>query len=106
VPPPPPRAEDALGAGVDGGIALTELPVPPAKPSLADKMKLIGVIGDRAVLAFSDTQLRQENRWPKTLILKPGEQFETVSVLGVNPDSVTLEEDGERSVKNIEPIKR
>ncbi|HEY9868912.1 MAG TPA: hypothetical protein V6D08_07080, partial [Candidatus Obscuribacterales bacterium] len=110
VPPPPPAA--ALGGDVlapppepEAGLSLAELPAPPSRPSIVDKMKLVGIVGDRAVIAFSDRRAVAENKWPRTITLGRGEQFESVSVVDVNPDSVTFDEDGERSVKSIEPVK-
>jgi len=97
VPPPEPPS----GAG----LSVAELPEPPARPSIADKMKLVGIVGDRAILAFSDRELVRENKWPKMVTLGTGEQFESVKVVGVSGDSVTVEEDGERSVKTIPPVK-
>jgi hypothetical protein len=109
VPPPPPAA---LGGNVlapppepDAGLSLAELPAPPARPSIVDKMKLVGIVGERAVIAFSDRRALAENKWPRTITLGRGEQFESVSVVDVSPDSVTFDEDGERSVKSIEPVK-
>ena len=108
-PPPPPVASGASGLAPppepDAGLSLAELPAPPARPSIGNKMKLVGVIGDRAIIAFSDRRMRMENKWPKTITLGRGEQFESVSVVDVTPDSVTIDEDGERSVKSVEPLK-
>src|SRR5579875_271384 len=109
VPPPPPGSGPALvpppepPSGAD--LSVAELPEPPARPSIADKMKLVGIVGDRAILAFSDRELVRENKWPKMVTLGTGEQFESVKVVGVSGDSVTVEEDGERSVKTIPPVK-
>jgi hypothetical protein len=108
-PPPPPVAASASGLAPppepDAGLSLAELPAPPSRPSIANKMKLVGVVGDRAIIAFSDRRLRMENKWPRTITLGRGEQFESVSVVDVSPDSVTIDEDGERSVKSVEPLK-
>lgn len=119
VPPPPPATKivppppaGARGGNVltpppepEVGLSLSELPPPPSKPSIVDKMKLVGIVGDRAVIAFSDRRAVAENSWPRTITLGRGEQFESVSVVDVNPDSVTFDEDGERSVKSIEAVK-
>lgn len=107
VPPPPPEATPSLGEppSVDEGLPLAELPAPPSKPSIANQMRLMAVIGDRVVLAFSDGQQRREHGWPKTVTLGPGDQFESVSVVSVGPDSVTLDEDGDRSVKTIDRLR-
>jgi hypothetical protein len=107
VPPPPPTPAGVLGLpGVpDYGLSVDELPAPPSKPSLANKMKLVAVIGDRAVLAFTDRALQKENKWPATLTLGHGDAFESINVVDVNPDSVTIDEDGERTVKTMAPLK-
>ncbi len=106
-PPPPPVAADGLvpPPEPDAGLSLAELPAPPSRPSIANKMKLVGVIGDKAIIAFTDRRQRMENKWPRTITLGRGEQFESVSVVEVTPDSVTIDEDGERSVKSVEPLK-
>ncbi len=98
VPPPPPGE-------MSEGMSVAELPAPPTKPSLSGKMKLVAIVGDRAILAFSDRSIARENKWPSTVTLGPGEQFESVSMVDVNPDSVTLEEDGERSTKAMAPLR-
>lgn len=119
IPPPPPGKEPfvpPLPPGADGpgvqasadsdlGLSEAELPAPPTKPSLADKMKLTAVIGDRAVLAFTDALMRIGHKWPRSVTLGPGEHFESVSVVSVNGDTVTIDEDGDRSVKTIRPVK-
>lgn len=103
VPPPPPG-----GPGLPGPpdeLSVAELPAPPAKPTISGKLKLVAVIGDKAIMSFADRGAVRENKWPQTVTLGPGEQFESISVVGVNGDSVTLEEDGERSVKTVEPVR-
>jgi hypothetical protein len=81
------------------------LPEPPDKPFLADKLKLVGVLGERAVFVFSDQELRRINKWPANLALGPGDQFDSVNVVSVDEQMVTLEEDGRRSVKELETIR-
>lgn len=110
VPPPPPMGESLAGSsgapgGYSSGLPIDELPAPPTRPSIADKMKLVGVIGDRAIFKFSDNKARMDNKWPKTITLAPGQKFESVSLVNVADTSVTLDEDGERSVKSLDPIK-
>lgn len=109
-PPPPPPAQFGLvppppPSDMSEGMSVAELPAPPTKPSLAGKMKLVAIVGDRAILAFSDRSIVRDNRWPSTVTLGPGEQFESVSMVDVTPDSVTLEEDGERSTKAMDPLR-
>ncbi|MBI4532915.1 MAG: hypothetical protein HY711_03125 [Candidatus Melainabacteria bacterium] len=107
VSPPPPAQQGVLESVLSGeeGLSVSELPEAPAKPSISDKLKLVGVVGDKAVLACTDRMWRKENKWPKTIVLGPGEQFESLSLVEVHPDSITIEEDGERLVKRIEPLK-
>jgi hypothetical protein len=107
VPPPPPMGESLApsSSGYSSGLPIDELPAPPTRPSIADKMKLVGVIGDRAIFKFSDNKSRMDNKWPKTITLAPGQKFESVSLVNVADTSVTLDEDGERSVKSLDPIK-
>ncbi len=109
-PPPPPPAQFGLvppppPSDMSEGMSVAELPAPPTKPSLAGKMKLVAIVGDRAILAFSDRAIARDNRWPSTVTLGPGEQFESISMVDVTPDSVTLEEDGERSTKAMDPLR-
>lgn len=106
VPPPPPPSYIGPGgaAGSDGGVPLTQLPEPPSKPTIADKMKLLGVMDNRAILAFPSS-MTMKNKWPKTISLGVGEQFESINLVAVNKDGITIEEDGERSVKSLEPVK-
>jgi hypothetical protein len=95
-PPPPTAAEPKQSF---------QLPEPPAKPRLADSMKLVGIIGQQALFVFTDKELRRVNKWPRTLALSPGEQFESVNLLSTDDHLATLEEDGVRTVKEL-PIIR
>ncbi|HEY9759549.1 MAG TPA: hypothetical protein V6C97_30605 [Oculatellaceae cyanobacterium] len=97
VPPPPP-------VPTKDEFPVSELPLPPDRPSLAAKMKLTGVIGDTAVFAFSDKQAARQNHWPQVLMLNAGDRFETVDIVSVHADSAVLEEDGTRSIKTLERI--
>jgi len=115
--PPPPPGVGAIPGGIgahesmtpppppEGTLAPNELPAPPEKPSIASKLKLVGIIGDRALFTFTDPILRAKMKWPKDLSLGTGEMFESVSVVNVTPDSVTLEEDGDRSVRELQRIR-
>jgi hypothetical protein len=105
-PPPPPGSGPGLPPEPPqgDGLSVAELPAPPSKPTVAGKLRLVAIVGDRAIMAF-DKGAARENKWPQTLTLGPGEQFESVSIVGVNNDSVTIEEDGERQVKTIESVK-
>lgn len=100
--PPPPPSDPIAGAG--GDLPLNQLPEAPDKPTVADKLKLAGVIGNKVILQVP-TSVRQQNKWPATISLAPGEQFESLSVVSVDGDSVTLDEDGERRVLTLAAIK-
>jgi hypothetical protein len=98
VPPPPPMpTEDEL--------PVSALPLPPDRPSLSNKLKLTAIIGDKGVFMINDFQSRQVNKWPKYLIMAPGDRFESIELVSVGTDSVVLREDGERSVKSLERIR-
>ncbi|HEY9679019.1 MAG TPA: hypothetical protein V6C76_13500 [Drouetiella sp.] len=110
-PPPPPTevtlpgyAKQAVGsAGM--GAPEAELPEPPEKPLIAEKMKLVGVVADKAFFTFTDLELKRMNKFPSTVVLANGEQFESVHLVSVAPNSVVLEEDGERITKELERIR-
>lgn len=101
VPPPPP----VVRTYAPPSIPSTEMPEPPSRPTLAHKVRLVAVLADRAVLKITDLRLRQDNKWPQTITLGTGDKFESLEVVRVAPDSVTIEEDGERSVKTLERIR-
>lgn len=117
VPPPPPASLGIIAPGaanhglitppppVSEGVPISELPAPPERPSLASKLKLVGIVGDRALLACTDPVLRAESRLPACVSLGAGEQLETVSVVSVSADGVVLEEDGERETKELPRIR-
>jgi hypothetical protein len=112
VPPPPPTTSigsfvpppPASGGASQDLLNPNELPAPPDKPAIVGKMQLTGIVGSRALFTF-DPAARLQNGWPKFVSLGAGEQFETVSVVNVSPDSVTLQEDGERTVKELPRIR-
>lgn len=108
-PPPMPPSDGGIAGGIPGGVDPGQLPLPPEKPSVAQFLKLTAIVGNRAVLSVP-ANLRRANKWPEVLCLGPGERFEdssngAISVVSVDPDSVTLDEDGERSVKSLPSIK-
>lgn len=104
VPPPPPSDPSLAGAGQYGGLPLNQLPEAPPKPTVADKLRLAAVIGNKVILNVPQS-VRRENKWPATISLGPGEQFESLSIVSVDGDSVTIDEDGERTVKTLASIK-
>lgn len=101
VPPPPPVVQTYAPPAIPS----TEMPEPPSRPMLSHKVRLVAVLADRAVLKITDVRLRHDNKWPPTITLGTGDKFESLEVLRVAPDSVTIEEDGERSVKTLERIR-
>jgi hypothetical protein len=111
VPPPPPTAVGPAHESMvpppppEGSLDPKELPAPPDKPSLSAKLKLVGIIGDRALFTFTDPLMRDQHKWPHSISLGVGEMFENVSVVNVTPDSVTIEEDGDRSVRELPRIR-
>ncbi|MBX9688147.1 MAG: hypothetical protein K2X27_15675, partial [Candidatus Obscuribacterales bacterium] len=103
VPPPPPVADAAPQLPIDN------LPQPPDKPLVTPSLKLVAILGNKAVLSVP-MQLRAKNKWPSVICLSPGERFEdpnngSFSVVSVDQDSVTIEEEQERSVKSLPQIK-
>lgn len=110
-PPPPPTETIMPGLAAQSvgqaGAAVTdaEMPEPPEKPLIAEKMKLVGVLADRAFFTFTDLSLRRANKFPSTVVLANGEQFESVHLISVEPNNVVLEEDGERITKALERIR-
>lgn len=82
-----------------------ELPEPPEKPLISEKMRLVGVLADKAFFTFTDLGMRRANKFPSTVVLANGEQFESVHLISVAPNSVVLEEDGERVTKDLERIR-
>ena len=116
VPPPPPKSEKPVPPppppGTGGQLAelpIGSLPEPPDKPLVSPNLKLSAILGNKAVLSVP-MQLRVQNKWPAVICLGPGERFEdpangTFSVVSVDQDSVTIEEESERSVKSLPQIK-
>ncbi len=103
VPPPPPSVVEAPSLPIDN------LPQPPDKPLVSPSLKLTGILGNKAVLTVP-LLLRTQNKWPSVICLGPGEKFEdptngSFSVVSVDQDSVTIDEEGERSVKSLPQIK-
>ena len=101
--PPPPGESDlppeAMSASAASpaipALAQEELPPPPDRPSVLDRFKLSGIVGDRAILRF-----RREDSKVKYVTLAEGEAFNNVHLIEIKDDSVVLEEDGTR--KDVE----
>ena len=98
IPPPP-------SVVTQDELPVSELPLPPDKPSLAAKLRLTGVIGDKAIFAFTDREAARLNKWPGVLMMGAGDRFESIETISVGADSAVLEEDGERSTKTLERIR-
>jgi hypothetical protein len=99
VPPPPPtEMTDGLA-----GLPIDQLPVPPSRPTIGDKMRVLGVFDDKAIISFPKG-MAIKNKWPRTITLGTGEQFESLTVVSVTRDGITIEEDGERTMKPIASI--
>lgn len=103
VPPPPPgfAAPPPAVASIDVG----QLPFPPAPPTIADKFKVVGIIGDKAILACTDLSVRHEYKWSKMITVASGDILGPVTVIDVKSDSVTLEEDGNRTERELSPVR-
>lgn len=100
-PPPPPILSGAQGES----LPLSELPTPPEKPSIAKHLKLVGILGDKAFMSVTDPNLRRTYRLPKTLALSAGDTVDFLNVIAVSSSSVTLEEEGERTVKHLSALR-
>lgn len=105
VPPPPPTAVATPPPGQSEELSVSELPAPPEKQSIASKLKLTAIIGDKAIFTFTDQMFRRQNHYARTLTLASGEQLDALTLVNVAPDSVTLEEDGERVTKALERVR-
>jgi hypothetical protein len=99
--PPPPPGTFAAPVQNNQSLSLSELPSPPEKPTIAEKLKLVGIVGNEAIFNFSDIQFRLAHKYPETLVLKPGDRFETVNLVSVEKESVVLDEDGARCQKTL-----
>lgn len=103
VPPPPPTAASLVPAAKP---EQEERAAPaPAHFDLGESLKLVAVIGNRAVLAFINPDVARKNSLPTTVSLGSGERFGPLVVVQINPDSVVLDEEGRRLVKAIQPIR-
>lgn len=93
VPPPPSR------------IDMTQLPNPPAPPTVADKLKVVGIVGDKAIISVTDPSVRHEFKWSKMMTVGSGDMLGPVTVVAVKSDSVMFEEDGARTEKELAPVR-
>ncbi len=102
VPPPPPM--EATPTGGIAGLPIDQLPVPPSRPTIGDKLRVLGVMDDKAIISFPKA-MASKNKWPKSITLGTGEQFESLTIVSITRDGITIEEDGERTMKPISTIK-
>jgi len=108
-PPPPPSTGGGPASASAPEIPIDNLPAPPDKPMVTPSLKLTAILGNKAILSVP-MQLRTQNKWPAVICLGAGERFEdptngSFSVVSVDQDSVTIEEEQERSVKSLPQIK-
>lgn len=87
------------------GITADELPPPPDKPLLAEKLKLNGIVGNRAILAFKDKGYSRENGWRPYVTLGPGQRFDSVKLVAIGDESVVVEEEGQQRTLVLPPIR-
>ncbi len=99
--PPPPTEMTPLPANTSPGKENLSA----EHPHLLDALSLVGVIDHKAVLTFLNPAIARRYSCSSTLILSSGDQLASVSVVDVGDDSVTLDEEGTRVVKNIQPIR-
>lgn len=96
LPAPPPQSFSSL--------PVSELPTPPQKPSTVKNIRIIGMIGGKAVVSI-DPGARFENKLPRVMTVGAGDQIANISVVEVTKEGVVLEEDGERINKELEVIR-
>jgi hypothetical protein len=87
------------------GLNISELPLPPQEQSVAGKLRLTGILGDRAFFTVVDRLAARTNHWPTEFSLKPGNSFHSVYLKAVNEHSATLEENGEEYLRTLPSIR-
>lgn len=103
--PPPPYAPSIVPAGYVGysnGASALGIYVPEVKP-LAPQVRLIGIMEGKAVLSLP-AGLSAKNDWPRTITISAGEKFDSLRVLSISDNTVTLQEGEDKSVKGLEPL--
>lgn len=106
VPPLPPGSfKEALEKNTSDDLPVGELPQPPAKPTIADKLQLQGIIDDKAIFAINDPVVAHAHQWSQAMMVGAGDRLDTVSVVSVAPGVVTLEEDGQQITKELPRIR-
>lgn len=79
--------------------------MPPDKPSLAAKVTLVSIVGQKAIFEIRDMLARRQHGWPKNFTLGPGEEFEGMKVLTVKNNEAIVEEHGETMLKELPPVR-
>jgi hypothetical protein len=101
--PPPPYAPSIVPPEYIGyGKSDLAVYVPEVKP-LAQQLRLIGIMEGKAVLALP-AGLSAKNDWPRTITMSAGEKFDSIRILSVSNNTVTLQEGEDKSVKGLEPL--
>src|SRR6185369_522161 len=101
VPPPPPGFVAPPPPSEENALNFSELPKPPSRVQVAQKLELTGIVGERAIFAVTDPAYIRQSGVARTVSLAPGDRFESVTLQSLAPDSVVLEEDGEKTVRSL-----
>lgn len=102
VPPPPPGAFPPHGApGVidtlPSGLAVDQLPTPPSSQLVSTKIRLTGIMQDRAFFTVTDRIAARANQWPAEFVLRVGQGFHGMHLQSIDSDGhrVVVAEGGE-----------
>lgn len=106
MPPPIPGGLPG-GGGLSSGLALSDLPLPPEKPSVMRYLRLSGIIGDKAIFQVKDPLVRRANHWPEQITLGPGESFGTAHLVSVSAkdEKAVMEEHGQTEELDLPSIR-
>lgn len=104
---PPPLPGGMSGGGLPSGLALSDLPMPPEKPSVLRYLRLSGIIGDKAIFQVKDPLVRRANHWPEQITLAPGESFGTAHLVSVSArdEKAVMEEHGQMEELDLPSIR-
>ncbi|MBI5173040.1 MAG: hypothetical protein HY986_09135 [Candidatus Melainabacteria bacterium] len=104
---PPPLPGGLPGGGLSSGLALSDLPMPPEKPSVLRYLRLSGIIGDKAIFQVKDPLVRRANHWPEQITLAPGESFGTAHLVSVSArdEKAVMEEHGQMEELDLPSIR-
>ena len=76
----------------------------PEKPHIADRLRVISIMDDRAIVSLP-SDLCRKNGWADRITVGEGQEFNAVKVLHIDRDTVTVEEDGVRTVCRMGSVK-